>query len=127
MKNIALGLSPLRRIRRIVLGVALFAVGSVEMGCYPKAGGAPEALSPGGVAAASTRWPGVTADSLARGRELFLAHCNACHSYPDLVVISDDRWPGLIDWMGKKAHLSDEERDAVLHFVLASRSEQGAR
>jgi hypothetical protein len=117
----------LRGLHRIVLRVALVAAGLLDAGCYPKVAPPPGALSASTVASASTRWPGVTASSLSRGRDLFVAHCNACHGYPDLAVISDERWPGILDKMAKKAGLGPEDRDAVLHFVLASRSEQGAR
>ena len=106
--------------------VAVVAVGFMGSGCYPKVAPPPGALSAGSVAAASERWPGVTAGSLARGHDLFVAHCNACHGYPDLTDVSDERWPGIIEKMAKKAGLDAEGRDAVLHFVLASR-EQGAR
>jgi mono/diheme cytochrome c family protein len=96
-------------------------------GCYPKVAPPPGALSASGAASASARWPGVTADSLSHGREVFVASCNACHGYPDLTAIADERWPGILEKMAKKAGLGPEDRDAVLHFVLASRSEQGAR
>ncbi len=110
-----------------MLPIAFFAVGFMEAGCYPKAAPAPGALSANSVTWASTRWPGVTATSLSRGHDLFLANCDQCHGYPDLVAIADERWPGIVEKMGNKAHLSAEEKEAVLHFVLASRSEQAPR
>jgi hypothetical protein len=114
--------------RRGLLRIALLvAVGLVMGGCYPKVAPPPGAVSASGAASASTRWPGVTADALAHGREVFLANCNACHGYPDLTAIADDRWPGILEKMAKKANLGPDDRDAILHFVLASRSEQGAR
>jgi hypothetical protein len=127
MKNIGLGLPPRRGGRRIVLGVALCAATFTQAGCYPKAGPPPGALSANSVTSASTRWPGATASSLSAGRDLFLARCNGCHAYPDLAAISDERWPDILEKMAKKADLGDEQRDSVLHFVLASRSESGAR
>jgi len=116
-----------RGLHRLVLRSALVAVSFVAAGCYPKVAPPPGALSASDATSASTRWPGVTPDSLAHGRELFLANCNACHGYPDLAAIGDDRWPGILEKMAKKANLGADDRDAVLHFVLASRSEQGAR
>jgi hypothetical protein len=116
-----------REPHRVVLRVALVAIGLIEAGCYPKVAAPPGVLSASSVASASTRWPGVTVSSLSHGRDLFLANCNACHGYPDLAAISDERWPGIIEKMAKKAGLGAEDGDAVLHFVLASRSEQGAR
>lgn len=112
--------------RLTVLRAALVAVGLLQSGCYPRAAPAPPALSAKDVALASARWPGVTASTLATGHELFLSKCNGCHHYPDLVAIPEERWPGILEKMAKKSHLNDEERDEVLHFVLASRSEQSA-
>ncbi len=115
------------RLHRILLRVALVAVGLAAAGCYPKVAAPPGALSANDAASASTRWPGVTVSSLAHGRDLFVSNCNACHGYPDLTAIADDRWPGIIEKMAKKARLGPEDGDAILHFVLASRSVQGAR
>jgi hypothetical protein len=126
MKNTGLR-RPRPSATRIVLGVALFAIGSLELGCYPKVAAPPGALSANSVASASTRWPGVTPESLSAGHDLFLAKCDQCHGYPDLTAISDERWPGILDSMAKKAHLSAEERDEVQHYILASRSEQTTR
>jgi mono/diheme cytochrome c family protein len=109
------------------LPIALLAIGFMEAGCYPKVAPPPGALSPSSVNSASSRWPGVSASSLSRGHDLFLANCDQCHGYPDLVAIADERWPHIVEKMGDKAHLSAEEKDAVLHFVLASRSEQAPR
>jgi hypothetical protein len=109
---------------RVTLSVVLLAAAAFSgSGCYPTTGPAPGPVSANAVTWASTRWPGVTGDSLSSGRNIFLAHCNACHGYPDVTAISDDRWPGILESMGKKAHLSPVERDEVLHFVLASRSD----
>jgi hypothetical protein len=126
MKKIGLQLFPPRGIDRIVLRVAFFVFGAFGLmgaGCYPKGASAPGALSASSVTWASTRWPGVTESSLSAGRDLFLSKCNACHSYPDLPAIPDERWPHIIEKMAKKSDLGPVERDEVLHFVLASRSE----
>jgi hypothetical protein len=109
-----------------VSGVLLYALGGLT-GCYPKAGPPPAMLSQSSVAAASTRWPGVTAGALAAGHDLFLAKCNGCHDYPDLAAIAEERWPGILDKMAQKSHLDAGERDEVLHYVLAARSEQPVR
>jgi hypothetical protein len=69
----------------------------------------------------------VTAGSLSAGRDHFLAKCNGCHDYPALAAIPEERWPSILERMAKKSGLGAEERDAVLHYVLASRSEQAGR
>ena len=107
--------------------LVLAATGILGAGCFPKAAPVPGALSPAGVAWATARWPGATAASLTAGRDQFVAKCNGCHGYPDLPAIADDRWPAIVESMGNKAHLGAEEKDAVLHYVLASRQEQAGR
>ena len=96
-------------------------------GCYPKAGPAPGPVSANGVARASTRWPGVTGESLAAGHDLFIANCNRCHDYPDLTAVADEKWPAIVNRMGDKAELSPAQIDLVLHFVQTARSEQVAK
>jgi hypothetical protein len=103
---------------------AVIVAGLLAAGCFPKAAPVPPAVAASGVTRASTRWPGVTAEALSMGRDRFVAKCNGCHGYPDLRAISEERWPGIVARMGKKADLGDQERDALLHFVLASRQEQ---
>ena len=108
------------------VATALLAIG-VMGGCYPKAGAAPGVLSAGGVAWASARWPSVTAASLSAGRDHFVSRCNGCHSLPDLAAIPEDRWPAIVESMARKAQLGAEDKDAVLHFILAARSERAGR
>jgi hypothetical protein len=112
---------------RTVLSAVLLALGLMGAGCFPKAGEPPGVLSASAVASASARSPGVTAGTLSAGRDLFLAKCNGCHKYPDLAAIPEASWPGIVDKMGNKAHLAPDERNEVLHFILASRSDQAAR
>jgi hypothetical protein len=102
----------------------LFGIGFVEAGCYPKVAAPPAAVSADSATKASTRWPGVTPAALSHGHDLFLAKCNGCHGYPDLAAIPDERWPGIVEKMAKKSDLGPEDGDAVLHYVLTSRSEQ---
>ena len=65
---------------KTLLLVALLAVGAA-VGCYPKAGPAPGAISPKAVEYASTKWPGTTEAQLAEGKDLYQAKCNGCHAY----------------------------------------------
>ena len=118
-------LSPLLREGNVRFASAALVVGVLGAGCFPKAAPAPPAVSASGVARAAARWPGVTAEALSMGRDRFLAKCNACHAYPDLPAIAEERWPAIVERMAKKSSLGAEERDAVLRYVLASRQEQG--
>ncbi|MBI4952943.1 MAG: hypothetical protein HY908_12995 [Myxococcales bacterium] len=100
----------------VLVGAALFA------GCYPKSAPPPASVGPKGVAAAQAHAPGASAESLERGRQLFLAHCNACHGYPDVDAVPAAEWQGIMAKMGDNAHLTPIERDETLAFVLAARA-----
>jgi hypothetical protein len=84
-------------------------------------------VSANGVAWASTRWSGATAESLATGHDLFIDNCNRCHDYPDLTAKAEDKWPATVEKMRKKADLTHAQGDLVLEFILTSRSEQTAK
>jgi cytochrome c5 len=89
--------------------------------CFPKAGGVPAPLAPASVEAARGRWPEVSSESLAAGRELFVAKCNHCHGYPDLVATEEAKWPEIVERMGPRSHLGPAEVNLVLRFIQAAR------
>jgi hypothetical protein len=101
-------------------------VGAAQLlvaGCiFPKAGALPEPATPDAVARAQAKWSDASDSSLAAGRQLFASHCNACHSYPDLNAISEDRWPAIVEKMGRKAGLEGSEEQLLLRFVLTARA-----
>lgn len=107
--------------RSLVLLVAFTACG------YPKAGTVPAPVTPAAEASAATRWPGTTPESLRNGRDLFAAKCNDCHGHPDITAIADDRWPGIVQRMGKKAKLAEPQTQDVLRFILAARADVAAK
>ncbi|MFO0612787.1 MAG: hypothetical protein U0414_09380 [Polyangiaceae bacterium] len=93
-------------------------------GCYPKAGAAPGSISPEEVEWAAAKWPGTTEAALTEGKDLFMAKCNGCHSYPDLVAIDEDEWPSIVKRMTSKSDLPEAKADPILHYVLAARAQQ---
>lgn len=93
---------------------------------FPKSGPVPGPVSPTSAASAATKWPGTTEQSLEAGRTTFTAKCNACHSHPDVKAISEEKWPGILDEMAKKADLTPAQKSDVLHFVITARSEGAA-
>jgi len=109
-------------IVRVVVGLAALGAAVPLVGCggYPRTGPAPGPLSPTAIAAAQARWPDADAATLARGRELFLAKCDACHGYPALDAVDAGSWPSVMKRMAGNAHLPPADRDAVLHFILAA-------
>lgn len=94
--------------------------------CFPKAGTVPGPLSSEALQSAQSRWPSTSTEELEQGRQLFLTHCDGCHSYPDRAAYSEAEWPGLARRMGKKARLAEAESELVLRFILANRAEPGA-
>jgi mono/diheme cytochrome c family protein len=94
--------------------------------CFPKAGTAPGPLSANALASAQRQWPGTSGEELERGRQLFLQHCDACHSYPDRAAYSEQKWPSIARRMGAKADLPEADTELVLRFILANRLEPGA-
>lgn len=104
------------------IGVAIFALCLFACG-VPKTAAAPPALSPTAVSLAQVRWPDATPASLASGREIFLAKCNACHGYPDIRAVDESRWPDILRTMAERARIDDAQRESVLRFVTAVRME----
>lgn len=107
----------------VVLPLALAAAA----GCYPKGAAAPKPLTEEGASKASTKFPGETAESLKEGHDLFIAKCNGCHDYPDLVAVSEEEWPSIMKRMAEKSDVPPEKGDKMLHYVLAARAEQTAK
>jgi len=92
-------------------------------GCiFPKAGALPPPLTAVEVARAQARWPDASETTLATGRDLFASHCNACHSYPDVAAIPEDRWRPILAKMSRKAGLDQGQDEAVLRFILVARA-----
>jgi mono/diheme cytochrome c family protein len=109
----------MRTTLKLITIVALTAAA----GCAtPRTAPAPGAISPDAVEMAKTRWPGASAQTLEEGRGIFLSSCNKCHGYPDRSAYADEKWPGIIERMGKKAKLSPEQAQLVLRFIQATRT-----
>lgn len=94
-------------------------------GCFfPKSGTAPGPLSSSALEGAQARWPEASGESLEKGRQLYLASCSGCHSYPDMGHYTEEQWPAIVSRMGNKSDLSQEDSELVLRFVLAARQAQ---
>jgi mono/diheme cytochrome c family protein len=71
---------------------------------------------------AQARDPSVTAESLEHGRQLFLGHCNRCHSYPDRTKFTEEQLRSIVPRMASKAELSQADGKVILKFLLADRA-----
>jgi mono/diheme cytochrome c family protein len=60
---------------------------------------------------------------LREGRALFVHRCIECHTLPAVSSHSAQQWPRLIDEMAGRASLKPVEREAVLAYILAVRTQ----
>jgi mono/diheme cytochrome c family protein len=61
--------------------------------------------------------------TLREGRALFVSRCIECHTLPAVQKYTAAAWPHLVDKMAKRADLKPTERDAIVAYVLAARSQ----
>ena len=59
---------------------------------------------------------------LTKGRSVLLDRCVQCHAPPDAAKFSPERLGRILGVMSSRAHLSPDEREAVLNYLLAVRS-----
>ena len=100
----------------MVIGASLSAALAA---CYAEA--MPTPLTAAQVESAQRRWPDTTEANLARGRDLYVAKCNACHGYPNLQAIDETRWPKILQVMGPRATLDQKQVDSVMRYVVSVR------
>ncbi|HKC69100.1 MAG TPA: hypothetical protein VKG26_12770 [Bacteroidia bacterium] len=71
------------------------------------------------VDAAKKKYPDATTASLQKGHDVYYgASCTGCHGAKKITNFSEDDLPGIINRMARKAQISDEEKDAVLKYVM---------
>jgi mono/diheme cytochrome c family protein len=57
--------------------------------------------------------------TLTEGRKVFLNRCIGCHALPDLARYDSARIPRIVGWMSHRAHLTPEQHDALVKYLLA--------
>jgi hypothetical protein len=89
----------------------------------------PITLNPGNaeLKAIQTRFPDATLVTLSKGYSIYSGVCTGCHKQKDMFVNSEEDWKHDADRMSKKAHISDEEKDALWKYVLAMRLSRGTK
>ncbi len=80
-------------------------------------------VTPDLVRTAQGRWPEITDHQLEQGRALYTTRCNTCHHLHDPRDEGEAEWPKYVAEMGDKAKLSQGEKDLILRYLLAARSE----
>jgi len=74
--------------------------------------------------AAATKGRPVDVALLRRGRTLLVHRCIECHTLPPLWHYRIGDWPGIVNSMSHRASLNPQERDAIIAYILAIRSQK---
>jgi hypothetical protein len=61
---------------------------------------------------------------LREGRTLFVHRCIECHTLPSVWHYRTDEWPGIVSSMSHRSSLKPAEREAVVAYILAVRSQR---
>jgi hypothetical protein len=95
-------------------------------GCSPKASKSTAATpspsnGPGEaqLAAAKTRFTGVTLAELKKGHEIFYGPCTNCHGAKGILTRDEKEWVSIVDRMAPKAHLKNDEKEAVWRYIMS--------
>lgn len=59
-----------------------------------------------------------------RGRQLFVHRCIECHTLPPIWKYSKEDWPKIVNDMSHRASLKPADREAVIAYILAVRSQE---
>src|SRR5262245_57550658 len=94
----------------VLAGLAVVATAALSAGC---AGSGPPAATAADASRART-----TIADLDHGRTLYMAHCSACHVPPEPASQPVAAWPGHVDEMQTRAHLTDEEAALVKQYLV---------
>ncbi|MGZ3862605.1 MAG: hypothetical protein ACXVPN_02170 [Bacteroidia bacterium] len=71
------------------------------------------------LAAAKTKFPDVTMETIKSGHSVYYGACTRCHNPKEITRFSEKEWVGIMDEMAKKAELKPEEKDAVWKYVMS--------
>ena len=61
--------------------------------------------------------------TLREGRTLFVHRCIECHTLPPLWHYTNEDWRTIVNSMSRRASLRLSDRDAILAYIRAVRSE----
>jgi type IV secretory pathway VirB6-like protein len=81
----------------------------------------------GELTAAQAKYPDATLQVLSDGYAVYTGTaCTGCHSPKNIYKRSLEKWPHIIDDMGKKASLTAVQKDALTKYVFAIKATQPA-
>jgi hypothetical protein len=61
---------------------------------------------------------------LQKGRTLLVHRCIECHTLPPLWHYKTEDWPEILNSMAHRASLNPADRDAIVAYILAVRSQK---
>ncbi len=61
---------------------------------------------------------------LRKGRTLLVHRCIECHTLPPLWHYKIEDWPEIVNRMSHRASLKPADRDAIVAYILAVRSQK---
>lgn len=67
---------------------------------------------------AKKKWEDSSIEGLNSGFKLYTAKCSGCHYLPIPKDYSEKKWLETMPEMGEKSHLSHEEYDLILKYVI---------
>jgi hypothetical protein len=80
-------------------------------------------VTPQMAAATNQPNPGIELATLSEGRTLFARRCIECHTLPPLWHYTAEEWPRIVRSMADRAGLNSSERDAIIAYIRAVRSQ----
>lgn len=95
--------------------IALFAA---LAGALPACGVDVPRATPLDAQRAAQKHPGTTVADLDRGRSMYLSKCTSCHRPVAPRSIQSAHWPEHVGEMSERAHLTSEDRDAILLYLM---------
>jgi hypothetical protein len=103
-----------------LLAVVLILSGSVVAGCQSNLPSVPPITESLIRAGGREKADGPT---LTKGRKAFVNRCILCHALPDISRYDSARLPGIVGWMSGRAHLTTEQHEALVKYLLAVKSQ----
>jgi hypothetical protein len=91
--------------------------------CAPKSTAAKTSSAPGDVelTAGKTKFPDLTLAELTNGYSIYHGACTNCHGVKNITNRSEEKWVEVLNVMAKKAKLTQEEKDAVWKYIMATK------
>ena len=74
--------------------------------------------------AAATKGRPVDVALLQKGRTLLAHRCIECHTLPPLWHYKIEDWPEIVNSMSHRASLKPADRDAIVAYIIAVRSQK---